>query len=79
MARRFPKDPFSVVAKHARGVFLGYEIWVEVAPGQSNPFLLAVDGQPRLKRHEAYAIARLLNQANPDARKWAPKFRDPYE
>ena len=33
MARRFPKDPFSVVAKHARGVFLGYEIWVEVAPG----------------------------------------------
>ena len=78
MARRFPKDPFSVVAKHARGVFLGYEIWVEVAPGVSRPFLECVSTQPRLLRHSAYAITRLLNRQQP-ARKWAQKFGDPYE
>ena len=77
----FEKNPFHVVGRHINGVHVGYDIHCK-----NRPFLRQVSSleipenegiTPRLKRHEAYAIARLLNEQT-DMRKWANKFGDPY-
>jgi hypothetical protein len=77
----FEKDPFHVVDRKVNDSHVGYDIYCK-----NRPFLRQVqDGEPsadkeatpRLKRHEAYAIARVLNSQT-EMRKWADKFGDPY-
>jgi hypothetical protein len=68
------KKPFHVVQRRFHGTHQTYEIWVN-----NRPFLTMVqtsDPVP-LKRHDAYAIVRLLNNST-SAKKWADKFSDPY-
>lgn len=71
--------PFHVVDRKVDGSHVGYDIFCK-----NRPFLRQVASDPalehvtpRLKRHEAYALARLLNQQKA-MRKWADKFGDPY-
>lgn len=71
-------------ARHIGGTHAGYDIYCK-----NRLFLRQAGGidvgmtdestelTPRLKRHEAYAIARLLNQEK-DMLRWAKKFSDPY-
>lgn len=74
-------SPFHVVARKINGAHVGYDIYCK-----NRPFLRQVApldaGEemretPRLKRHEAYALARVLNEQR-DFLKWADKFGDPY-
>lgn len=72
--------PFHVATRHINGAFAGYDVYVK-----NRLFLRQVSADaaetdvrtPRLKRHEAYAIARLLN-GEQSLRRWADKFGDPY-
>lgn len=72
--------PFHVVHRRRNKVHVGYDIYCK-----NRPFLRQVakvdvgdlDITPRLKRHEAYALARVLNDEE-SLRKWADKFGDPY-
>jgi hypothetical protein len=74
--------PYHVVPRKLDGAHAGYDLYCH-----DRPFLRQVrepaEGAPDLrlppplKRHQAYAIARLLNEST-DALKWAAKFGDPY-
>lgn len=66
------KSPFHVVARKVNDVHVGYDIYVN-----NNKFLSTADTRFPLKRHEAYAICRLLNKET-RSRRWAEKFGDPY-
>lgn len=91
MSKPTEQAPFHVVDIKHNGSHVAYEIHcknrpflrqaVEPEPA-ANPLAPAARGKqgrgtPRLKRHEAYAIARLLN-GETTLRKWADKFDDPY-
>lgn len=69
-------DPFSVIDCKVNGTHVNYDILLNNRPFLHNP--VGEEGAVRLKRHQAYAIARLLN-AEKSFRKWAEKFADPYE
>jgi hypothetical protein len=86
MPKPTEEAPFHVVDRKTNGSHEGYDIYCK-----NRPFLrqvaemestedanVEVEATPRLKRHEAYAIARLLNQQT-EMLKWAKKFGDPYE
>lgn len=71
------KEPFHPVAIRRNDKHVGYDIYVK-----NVPFLKqnTDDDEGKLlplKRHEAYAIAALLNKER-RLRKWADKFADPY-
>lgn len=77
-------EPFHVGTRHINGTFVGYDIYVknrlflrQAAGADTGATADSNDLTPRLKRHEAYAIARLLN-AEQAMRKWADRFGDPY-
>jgi len=50
------RNPFRVVPKRVNGHHIGYDIYVN-----DNKFLVSADSRFPLKRREAYAICRLLN------------------
>lgn len=66
--------PFHVVAQQVGGVHRKYDIYFD-----NDLFLSGTKDteELRMRRHEAYAIARLLNSQT-RAKKWAEKFNDPY-
>ena len=73
------REPFHVVQRKVDTAHRGYDIFCK-----NRPFLRQVTDDPAfdavappLKRHEAYAIVRVLNGQR-DLRKWAEKFDDPY-
>lgn len=64
--------PFHAVAMKRNGKLLRYDVFVN-----NRSFIRSSNSIP-LRRHEAYAIARLLNNEKRSL-KWADKFSDPYK
>lgn len=64
------KKPFHVVKRSVNDVHVAYDIYVN-----NNKFLISANTQFPLKRHEAYAITKLLNSETRSL-KWAEKFGD---
>lgn len=68
--------PFHVVKTSFNDKHTGYDIYLN-----NEPFLVQADKKDKskfLKRHEAYAICKLLNSERRFL-KWKDKFSDPYE
>lgn len=75
MSKPTAAAPFHVMDIKQHGSHVGYALFCK-----NRPFLHQAHDQaggPRLKRHEAYAVARLLNSET-TLLKWAAKFSDPY-
>lgn len=80
----FSKEPFHVGARHINRTHVGYDIYCknrlflrQASGADTGATADSNDLTPRLKRHQAYAIARLLNNET-EMLKWAEKFGDPY-
>lgn len=74
--------PFHVEDRKHNGSHVGYDIHCKGRPflrqvQHLSPAPNPAETTPPLKRHEAYAIARLLNSEQAML-KWAAKFADPY-
>ena len=74
--------PYHVLPRKVDGHHEGYDVACRGVPflrqvREPAEVGFSVGLPPRLKRHEAYAIVRLLNTST-EARKWAKRFSDPY-
>lgn len=74
--KKKPALPFHAVALRVRGKLLTYGVYLNNEPFLMSPVFRGEVGAP-LKRHDAYAIAKLLNEET-HSRKWAEKYEDPY-
>ncbi len=72
-----PLRPFHVVKRSHNDRHTGYEIYINNLPFLVQAVRDEKEKERSLKRHEAYAIAKLLNDSRPDL-KWTDKFSDPY-